>query len=90
MESKSQGSYPTSATDKRCCPLLRMISDRMKKDTNSISPAMISSEGEDEETGVDRVMTISLLSSESESEEEMDEKAEGEWVLGWVGGRVSE
>ena len=22
MESKSQGSYPTSATDKRCCPLM--------------------------------------------------------------------
>ena len=22
MESKSQGSYPTSATDKRCCPLI--------------------------------------------------------------------
>ena len=67
-----------------------MISDRTKKDTNSRSPIMISSEGEYEETGVDRVMTISLLSSESESEEEMDEKAEGEWVLGWVGERVSE
>ena len=50
----------------------------MKKDTNLRSPIMISSEGEYEETGVDRVMTISLLSSESESEEEMDEKAEGE------------
>ena len=54
-----------------------MISGRTKKDTNSRSPIMISSD-EDEETGVDRVLTISLLSSESESEEEMDEKAEGE------------
>ena len=36
---------------------------------------MISLEGEDEKTGVDRVLTISLLSSESENEEEMDEKA---------------
>ena len=36
---------------------------------------MITSEGEYEETGVDRVMTISLLSSESESEEEMEESS---------------
>ena len=48
-----------------------MISGRTKKDTHSGSPIMISSEGEDEEIREDRV--ISLLSSESESEEEMED-----------------
>ena len=48
-----------------------MISGGTKKDTHSGSPIMILSEGEDEEIREDRV--ISLLSSESEREEEMED-----------------
>ena len=68
---KAKDPSPTQQLIKDVALFSEMISGRTKKGTNSVSPIMISSEGEDEEIREDRV--ISLLSSESESEEDMED-----------------